>query len=134
MVNHKEKERSRIDWNAFDLWGIAAIGDTFICGGGVFLMSSHKTIFACLHFTFLSASCLKCSSASADIAEACDPRATASQISSFFHGALVFVGHPYVANSHSRAPAGWFMAKPRGHIEFLCSGHSSALCEITMFP
>ena len=32
-VNFNENDRSSIDLNAFDLWGIAAIGDTFIFVG-----------------------------------------------------------------------------------------------------
>jgi hypothetical protein len=59
LLKRKEKDKSSIDQNAIDLWGIAAIDYTFICGGGSFFLSSHSTICACQHWTFSPALCLK---------------------------------------------------------------------------
>ncbi len=107
---------------------MAAIGETFICGGGLSFIVSHSTIVACPIATFLAASCLKCSSASVDSAEACGPHSTASHISTFVNGLPDFAGHPYVAYSLSVAAAGWCRASPFRHISFLyavCSCVSS---------
>jgi hypothetical protein len=42
----KRKDRSRIERYAFDLCGIAAMGESFSCGGGLSFMSFHATIWA----------------------------------------------------------------------------------------
>jgi hypothetical protein len=91
---HKENDRSNIDRYGFDLCGMTAIGDTFICSGGLAFVVSHSTIVACPIATFLAASCLKCLSASGTSADACGPCSTASQISALVHGFPVFAGHP----------------------------------------
>ena len=54
---------------AFDLCGITAIGDIFSCFGGLSLMSSHRTIRACLVLTNSSAFSEKCASAFGDNAD-----------------------------------------------------------------
>jgi hypothetical protein len=56
FLRRRLKDRSKIDLNAFDLWGIAAIGDIFSWGGGLSLIS----------LTFLVLSAAKCASASVD--------------------------------------------------------------------
>jgi hypothetical protein len=94
-----KNNRSRLDLNAFDLCGIAAIGNTFICGGGSCLIVSQLTIVAWPVATFLCASAWKCSSASTNRAEMCGPHSTASHNSAFVHSFPVFAGHPYVAYS-----------------------------------
>ncbi len=120
-------DRSNINRYGFDLCGMAAIGETFICGGGLSFIVSHSTIVACPIATFLAALCLKCSSASADSADACGPRSTASHISAFVHGLPVFAGHPHVAYSLSVAAAGWCRASLFGHNTFLYAGHLRVL-------
>ena len=39
-VSFNENDRFSIDLNAFDLWGISAIGETFICVGKLPLIFS----------------------------------------------------------------------------------------------
>ncbi len=92
LHSRSKKDRSNIDRNAFNLCGIAAIGETFICIGGLLFILSHSTIVACPMATFLAASCLKCSSASTNSADACGHYSTASHISAFVHGFPVFAG------------------------------------------
>ena len=116
--NRREKDRSRIDLKAFDLCGIAAIGETFICCGGLSLILSHSTIIACPVATFSRASSLKCSSASANSAETCGPLSTASHICCFVQSLPVCVGHPYFEYSNKVDAAGCSRASPVGHIEF----------------
>ncbi len=120
----RENNRLRIDLNAFDLCGIAAIGDTFICGGGLCLIMSQSTIVAWPVATFARASFLKCSSASTDSAETFGPRSTASHVSAFVHSFPVFAGHLYVAYSWSVDAAGCLRVRPVGHIEFRYCGLS----------
>ncbi len=69
FVSQSWKERSSIERNAFDLCGMADIGDIFSCSGGLSLMSPHSTIRACLVLTFSAASSAKCTSASGDNAD-----------------------------------------------------------------
>jgi hypothetical protein len=92
--SRSEKDRSNINRNAFNLYGIAVIGETLICVGWLSFISSHSTIVACPMATFLAASCLKCLCASTDSAGACGPCSTASHFSAFVHGFPVFAGHP----------------------------------------
>ena len=39
----KLNDKSRINQNCFDLWGMAAIGEIFRFSGGLSLMDSHST-------------------------------------------------------------------------------------------
>jgi hypothetical protein len=48
-----------MDQNAFDLCGIAAIGETFSWDGGFLFMSSHNTSLAWPAFTFSTLSLAK---------------------------------------------------------------------------
>ncbi len=118
FFKHNRKDRSKIDWKSLDLWGITAIGDTFSCGGGLSLMSSHSRIVACPTSTFALLSALKCAIASGEREDWWGPHSTASQISSFDHGRPVFVGHPSWAYSARSSPTGWAFAIPAGHISF----------------
>jgi hypothetical protein len=68
---------------AFDLCGIAAIGDIFSSFGGLSLMVSQSTNLAWFVRTFLSASAAKCAIASGDSAERCGPRSIALQLADF---------------------------------------------------
>ena len=43
FFSRRQKERSKINLDALDLCGMAAIGDIFNCGGGLSLMSSQGT-------------------------------------------------------------------------------------------
>ena len=45
-VNFNKNDRSRIDMNALNLWGIAVISDNFICFGILHFMSSYSTRYA----------------------------------------------------------------------------------------
>jgi hypothetical protein len=67
FLRRRLKDRSKIDLNAFDLWGIAAIGEIFSWGGGLSLISSHRTSFACPTLSFSALSAAKCTSASVDL-------------------------------------------------------------------
>ncbi len=58
------KDKSRIEQNAFDLCGIATIGEIFNSLGGLSLISSHGTMRARLVRTFSAASSAKCEMAS----------------------------------------------------------------------
>ncbi len=110
IARRKQNDKSKMEQKAFDLCGIAAIGNIFISFGGLSLMVSQSTNLAC---TFLSASAAKCAIASEDSAEQCGPRSIALQISDLDHGLPVFVGHPKVAQSLSTwlrdggVPAHW---------------------------
>ena len=42
-ISFNKNDRSRIDLNALELWGIAEIGNTFVCFGILPLMSSYNT-------------------------------------------------------------------------------------------
>jgi hypothetical protein len=112
--------RSRIEQNAFDLWGIVAIGDILSSFGELALMLAHSTNHAWFVCIFSSASAAKCNIASGESAERCGPCSIASWNSAIDHGFPVFVGHPNVAQSLRRLAAGWPSARPLGHMEFLC--------------
>ena len=84
------RDRSKIDLNALDLWGIATIGEIFSWGGRLSLISSHRISFACPTLTLLAHSTAKCASALVYCDDWWGPRATASHISSFDHGLPVF--------------------------------------------
>ncbi len=102
----RRKERSRIDRNTFDLWGIAAIGDTLSWEGGLSLMSSQRTSFAWPTLTFSALSSAKCARASGEREDWCGPHSTASHISALVHGFPVRVGQPICAHLVSTEPAG----------------------------
>ncbi len=118
FLRHKWKDKSKIDLKAFDLCGIAAIGEILFCGGGLSLILSHAIRHACLVCSFSLISSAKCLSASGDLADQCGPHSTASHISSFVHWHPVRVGNPNVAQSRRSFAAGWFNARPVGHIKF----------------
>ncbi len=83
---HNVKERSKLDLNAFDLCGIAAIGKILTCDGGESFISSHFTRMACPTATFAIASRQKCLFASGNNAEQCGPQVTALYIASVDQG------------------------------------------------
>ncbi len=85
-----QKERSRIDQNALDLWGMAAMGEILSQMVGSSLMLSHSTSFACPAVTLATLSLAKCAMATGDNADLCGLRATASHISCFVHGRPIF--------------------------------------------
>ncbi len=114
--NWKQKERSRMEQKAFDLCGIATMGDIFSCVGGLSFMLFHRTSFAWPAFIFSTLSSAKWANALGERDNWWGPCATASHISFFDHGLPVFVGHPSWYNSASRSPAWWAMAIPAGHI------------------
>ena len=92
FCSRRRKDKSRIDQNSFDLCGIAAIGDILSSGGGLSFILSQSTRRACFVCTFSSASALKCFIAAGERAERWGPRATASHISSFYHGFPCMLG------------------------------------------
>ncbi len=64
LFSRSRKERSRIDRYAFDLCGIAVMGEIISSVGGLLLILSHSTTRACLVRTFSLISSAKCSIAS----------------------------------------------------------------------
>jgi hypothetical protein len=56
------KERSRMDQNAFNLWGMAAMGEIFSLGGWLSFMSSQRMAHACPDANYSFASAAKCAS------------------------------------------------------------------------
>ncbi len=53
FLSQRQKDRSSMDQNAFELYGIAAIGDIFNWGSGFSLMSPQKNSLAWPALTFL---------------------------------------------------------------------------------
>ncbi len=113
------KDRSKIERNAFDLWGMAAIGEILSCGGGLSLMSSHLMSTACPAATFAILLSRKCSIASGKSEDQCGPCATASYISVLVQGLPVCVGHPIVVYFLRRDATGWYKASLFGRNSFL---------------
>ncbi len=113
------KDRSKIEQNTFDLWGMAAIGEILYCGGGLSLMSSHRTRIACPAATFAILLSWKCLIAFGKSEDRYGPCATASHITAFVYSLPVPVRHLNVAYSLRRDAAGWYKASPFGHISFL---------------
>ncbi len=70
------------------------MGEILSSGGGLSLMESHATSFACPLFTFSETSTQKCVMALVDIAERWGPQSTASCISVGAQGRPVRVGQP----------------------------------------
>ena len=66
FLRRRLRDRSKIDLNALDLWGIVAIGEIFSWGGGLSLISFHRISFVCPTLTFSALSAAKCASASVD--------------------------------------------------------------------
>ena len=124
LVRCSRKDKSRIDQYAFDVCGIAVMGEIFSSLGGLSLMESHTMSRAWSILTFSAASAVKCSNAPGDSAEQWGSLATASHISYLDHGFPVRVGHPCVAHSLSTWAAGWVLARPAGNMEFLWSGRA----------
>jgi hypothetical protein len=112
LARRSQKDKSKIERYAFNLCGMAAIGEIFSWHGGSSFMSSHDTICACPMLTLSAASAAKCAMASGDRADRCGPLATASHISSLVHGCPVLVGQPNVAHYVTRFAAG---ARPPCH-------------------
>jgi hypothetical protein len=80
LASRNRNDRSRIDRKAFDLCGIAAIGDILSLCGGLSFILSHTKRRACFVQIFSVISSAKCASASGESADRCGPLATASQI------------------------------------------------------
>ena len=70
---HKLNERSRMDLNAFDLWGMAALGKIFSLGGRLPFISSQRTMQAGANATFSFVLVAKCASALGLVADWCCP-------------------------------------------------------------
>jgi hypothetical protein len=87
-------ERSKIERKAFNLWGIAAIGDIFSSFGGFSLIESHDKILACFNATFSFASVVKCLRASSLRDDWCGPYFIAASICSQVQACPVIVGQP----------------------------------------
>ncbi len=115
---HSMNDKSKIEWNAFALCGMAAKGEIFSYGGGLSLISSQLIWIACPAFTFSMLSSQKCSIASGNNAEQWGPLATTSHISAFVHGVPVRVVQPSVVYLFSIKAAGWCEVSPFGHISF----------------
>ena len=96
-VSFNKKDRFRIYLNALNLWGIAEIGDTFICFGILPFMSSYSTRRARLDIILPLASAEKLSMVSSAKADSCGTLVTAAWISSLVQLRPVLTGHPIVA-------------------------------------
>jgi hypothetical protein len=106
FFRRKRKERSKIDRNALDLWGMAAIGDILSCGGGLSLIASQGTRRAWFVRSFSCISSVKCWIALGVVADQWGPRSTASHISSLVQLRPVRAGQPNVAHSLRKLAAG----------------------------
>jgi hypothetical protein len=111
-----QKDRSSIDQNAFDLCGIAAMGDIF-SSGGVSLMVSYLITRAWSILIFSLVSSAKYWIASLDGANWCGPHLIASLMSAHDHSLPVLVGHPNCAQSIKTSAARCSIARPTGQIE-----------------
>jgi hypothetical protein len=99
-------ERSKIKRKAFNLWGIAAIGDIFSSFGGFSLIESYDTILACFNATFSLASVAKCLRALLLRDDWCGPCFIATLICSRVQACPVIVGQPNFDHSAKIGAAG----------------------------
>ena len=121
FLRRRLNDRSRIDLNALDLWGIAAIGEIFSWGGGLSLISSHRTSFACPTLTTESARVLQ---EIGTIGEALEPLLPTSPL---LTSLPVFVGHPSCDHFDNSSPTRCAVAMPAGHISLRYSSGRSCL-------
>jgi hypothetical protein len=111
-----QNDRSSMDQNAFDLCGIAAMGDIFSSGGGLSLMVTHSITHAwfVLIFSLISsAKELDCLWGQGQLVWSPFDSLVNVRPCPWF----AYVGHPNCAQSIKMAAAGCSTARPTGHIE-----------------